>query len=105
MKHSEYVNERIILCHIDPLLVNDRETNIETTVIAMQQLRKYATVLKSLLGNGSTVGSGVYYVVRSEAVSRDRPSSMQLVQCSPVQCNGVSEPEDCCGSVLVRCCC
>jgi hypothetical protein len=41
-----------ILWHIDPLLGNDRETNNETMVIAMQQLRKYATVLEPLLGSG-----------------------------------------------------
>jgi hypothetical protein len=33
------------------LLGNDRETNNETTTIAMQQLRKYATVLELLLGS------------------------------------------------------
>jgi hypothetical protein len=34
------------------LLGNDRETNIKTTDIAMQQLRKYATVVEPLLGSG-----------------------------------------------------
>jgi hypothetical protein len=41
-----------ILCHIDPLLGNDRETNNETTAIDTQQLRKYATVLEPLPGSG-----------------------------------------------------
>jgi hypothetical protein len=36
---------------MDQLLDNDCETNNETTVIARQQLRKYATVLKLLLGS------------------------------------------------------
>jgi hypothetical protein len=36
--------------HIDPLLRNDRETN-DTTAIAMQEFRKYATVLEPLLGS------------------------------------------------------
>jgi hypothetical protein len=39
-----------MLWHIDPLLGNDCETNKETTIIASQQLRKYATVLEPLLG-------------------------------------------------------
>jgi hypothetical protein len=42
---------RIILWLIDPLLSNDRETNNETTDIVRQQIRKYAAVLKLLLGN------------------------------------------------------
>jgi hypothetical protein len=41
-----------IVWHIDPLLRNYLETNNETMVIVMQELRKYATVLKSLLGRG-----------------------------------------------------
>jgi hypothetical protein len=37
---------------------------------AMQQLRKYATVLeRGARNNGSTVGSCVFYVVRSEAIT------------------------------------
>jgi hypothetical protein len=60
------------LWHIDLLLGNNRETN-ETTAVARQRPAR---------NNGSTVGSGVFYVVHSEAVSRDRPSSVQLVQCS-----------------------
>jgi hypothetical protein len=43
---------RYILWHIDLLLGNDRETHNETTAIARQQLRQYATVLKHLLGSG-----------------------------------------------------
>jgi hypothetical protein len=42
----------ILLWHTDTLLGNDHETNNETTAIAMQQLRKYATVLEPLLGSG-----------------------------------------------------
>jgi hypothetical protein len=40
-----------ILWHIDPLQGNDRETN-DIRAVAMQQLRKYATVLEPLLGSG-----------------------------------------------------
>jgi hypothetical protein len=50
------------------LLGNDRETN-ETTIVARQQLA---------CKNGSTVGSGVFNVVRSEAIARDRPGAVQL---------------------------
>jgi hypothetical protein len=42
-----------IMWHIDPLLCNDRETNNETTAIAIQELRRYATVLQPLLCSGS----------------------------------------------------
>jgi hypothetical protein len=38
---------------MDPLLGNDRESKNEKTVNAMQQLRKYATVLEPLLDSGS----------------------------------------------------
>jgi hypothetical protein len=52
------VNIRI-LWHIDPMLSNDRETN-NTTAAARQ---------RPAHNNGNTVGSGVFYVVRYEAVS------------------------------------
>jgi hypothetical protein len=42
----------IVQWHTDPLLGNDCETNNDTTVIARQQLCKYATVLEPLLGSG-----------------------------------------------------
>jgi hypothetical protein len=45
--------------HIDPLLGNNRETNNETTAVARQETAR---------NNGSTVGRGVFYVVRSEAI-------------------------------------
>jgi hypothetical protein len=35
-----------ILSHTDPLLGNDSETNNDTTAIARQQLREYATVME-----------------------------------------------------------
>jgi hypothetical protein len=41
-----------MLWHIDTFLGNDLETNNETTAIAMQQLRKYATAVEPLLGIG-----------------------------------------------------
>jgi hypothetical protein len=34
------------------LLGHDRETNNKTTAIAMEELRKYAGLLKPLLGSG-----------------------------------------------------
>jgi hypothetical protein len=40
-----------MLWHIEPMLGNDRETNNEITAITRQQLRKYATILKPLLGS------------------------------------------------------
>jgi hypothetical protein len=46
------------------LLGNDRENN-ETTAGASQ---------RSALNNGSTLGSGIFCVVCSEPISRDRPS-------------------------------
>jgi hypothetical protein len=60
-----------ILWYIDPLLGNNRETN-ETTAVARQ---------RSARNNGNTDGSGVFYIVRSEAIWRDRPSWVQLHPC------------------------
>jgi hypothetical protein len=58
------------LCNIDPLLGNDGEIKNETTAVARQvPARIYR----------STTGSCVPYVVRSEAISRDRTISVQLV--------------------------
>jgi hypothetical protein len=37
---------------MDLFLCNDRETNNETTAIAMQELHKYASILDPLLGSG-----------------------------------------------------
>jgi hypothetical protein len=54
-----------ILWHLYPLLGNDRETNNETTAVARQLPSR---------NNGSTGENGVFYVVRSEAKSRDRPN-------------------------------
>jgi hypothetical protein len=42
---------RLILWRIDPLLGNGHKTNNKTTAIVRQHLRKYATVLKPLLGS------------------------------------------------------
>jgi hypothetical protein len=52
-------------------LGNDRETNNEVTAIAKQRPAR---------NNGNTFGSRVFYVVRSEAISRDRPSSVSAVE-------------------------
>jgi hypothetical protein len=43
-----------MLWHIYSLLGNDRETNNDTMIFAMQQLRKEATVLEPLLNSGSS---------------------------------------------------
>jgi hypothetical protein len=90
----------LILWYVDLLLGNDRETNDTMAVVRQQPARK----------NGSTVGSGVFCVVRSEAIWLDRPSSVQLV--SAVQLSTVEwseligeQLEDCCSSVVVSCCC
>jgi hypothetical protein len=45
--------------YIYPLLGNDRETNNEKTAVARQE---------TACNSGSTAGSGVSYVVRSEAI-------------------------------------
>jgi hypothetical protein len=66
--------------HVDPFLSNDRETNNMTTAVAMQQVRKYATVLEPLLGDGphakmETLLEGVFSRrIHSEAIAFDRPS-------------------------------
>lgn len=58
------------MLHIDSLLGNEPENNSsaianETATIAMQQLRKYTTVLEQLStrnsGDTSTFGNGVFY--------------------------------------------
>jgi hypothetical protein len=54
------------LWRINPLLGNDSETN-ETTAVARQRASR---------NSGSTVGGDVFYVVRSEATSHDRPNSV-----------------------------
>jgi hypothetical protein len=60
------------MCLIDSLLNNDHKTNNEITAVARQR-------------PGRSNGSGVFYVVRSESISLDRPSSVQLMQLSEVE--------------------
>jgi hypothetical protein len=62
-----------LMCHIDLLLSNDHKANNETRAVTRQ---------RPALSNGSTVGSGVFYVVRSESISLDQQSSVQLVHLS-----------------------
>jgi hypothetical protein len=69
-----------ILQHTDPLPGNDRETNNETTAVAMQRAAR---------NNESTVGIGVSYVVRSEAISRDRRNLVQF--CSALLCSALGQ--------------
>jgi hypothetical protein len=59
-RHQATASEDVI----EPLLGSNRETNETTTVAGQRPTRNNAT----------TVGSGVFYVVRSEAISRDRPT-------------------------------
>jgi hypothetical protein len=51
---------RNILWHTDLLLSNNCETDNKTTAIATQQPGRH---------NGSTVGIGIFYVVRTMAIS------------------------------------
>jgi hypothetical protein len=53
--------------YVDPLLGIDRETN-ETTAVAVQQLRKYH-IKRPARNDGSTIGSQIFYVVRSEVIT------------------------------------
>jgi hypothetical protein len=59
-----------ILWHIVPFLRNIRET--KTPAVARLWPER---------NNGNTVGSGVFYVVRFEAISLDRQSSVQFIPC------------------------
>jgi hypothetical protein len=59
-----------MLWRVSTLLGNDGETN-ETTEFARQM---------PAINNGITVRSGILYVIRTEAISRDRPSSVQSMQ-------------------------
>jgi hypothetical protein len=63
----------LILWHIDPLLGNERETNNETTAIAMQQLRKCPTVLEHLLSSGPSATmvimlEAVFYICSAQRI-------------------------------------
>jgi hypothetical protein len=60
-----------ILWNIEQLIGNDRETNNETTIIGRKRPAR---------NRKSTDGSGVFYVVCSEAIYLDPPNSVQLVQ-------------------------
>jgi hypothetical protein len=71
---------------------NDSETSNKTTTVA---------TLRPAHCQGSTVRNGVFYVVRSEAISRDRLSAVQFSEVK----SSVGELENCCGSVLMSCCC
>jgi hypothetical protein len=77
------------LWHMDPLLCNDHETNNETMVIARQQLRKYATVLKPLLGSGLSATIEVLLEAMFSMWSTPRlyhsTDRVQLVQYNTVQ--------------------
>jgi hypothetical protein len=68
--YLSYWQLRKILWHIDIVLGSYREMNNETTAVVRQ---------RSARKNGIAVGNGVFYVVRSDTVLRDRPSSVQLV--------------------------
>jgi hypothetical protein len=79
-----------------------RSRKNEETAVSMQ---------RTALNNRSTVGSGVFYVVRSEAMTR-RSEFSSVSECSAVQLSTIkwnelvsSQLEDCCSSVIVSCCC
>jgi hypothetical protein len=63
-----------------PLLGNDHKRSNDNKAVARQE---------PVCNSGSTVGSSVFCVVCSEAVSRNRLSSVHVLQCSAVQCTGV----------------
>jgi hypothetical protein len=60
-----------VLWHLHPMLGNDRETDNETTAVARQ---------RPTCNSESSVERDVFYVIRSKAVSRDRPFSVQLIR-------------------------
>jgi hypothetical protein len=64
------------LWHTDLLLGNDRGISNEITTVATQRPAR---------NDEGTVGSGVLYVVRSESISLDRPSSEELVELNEVE--------------------
>jgi hypothetical protein len=77
------------LWHIDPLLGNDRETNIEKTAIGRQLIFKYATVLEPLLGNGPHLTMKVLLkAVFSMCSAPILYHSTDRVQCSAVELVG-----------------
>jgi hypothetical protein len=65
----------IVLWHIDPLLGNEGETNKKET---------------PLLGSGQRAKMEVLLEAVFSMNPLDRPSSVQLVQCSAVQWSGAS---------------
>jgi hypothetical protein len=87
-----------ILWHIYLLLGNNRKTN-ETMVIARQ---------RPVSNNGTTLGSSLFYVVHSWAISCNRTSSVSVcsvLEWSTLVGEWVSLLEDCCCSFLVSCSC
>jgi hypothetical protein len=68
-----------ILWHIDSLLGNDRET----TAIAMQQLRKYATVLESV---GSGPRATMEVLLETVFSLRSASRLYDSTECSGVSC-------------------
>jgi hypothetical protein len=73
-----------ILWHVDSLLGNNHETNNKAMVIARQQLCKYATLLKPLLGSGLHATMEVLLEVVFSMCSALTKFS-HLVQCSAVE--------------------
>jgi hypothetical protein len=87
-RQKSYLNVKqilYILWRIDQLLGNDLERNNQTTAIARQHLRKYATVLVPLLGSGlyATMEVSLEAVFPMWSVPRLYPSTewVELVQC------------------------
>jgi hypothetical protein len=86
--------------HIGPFLGNDSETNNETTTIARQQLRKYTTVLESLLGSGHRATIEILLEAVFSLWSAPRlyhsTDGVQLVQCRAVGWSSVELRADSC---------
>jgi hypothetical protein len=107
-----------VLWPINPLLGNDLKRNNENSAISKQKFCKYATVLELLLVRSTCVTMEVLLetvfsmdAFRGYMIQPTDFSSISAVQCSAVQYSEpswlvrVSELENCCSSVLVRCFC
>jgi hypothetical protein len=83
------------LWHIDPWLCNDSVTNNKITASVRQQLRKYATVLKSLLRSGlcatMEVLLGMVFLMSQLRGYITRPTQFEIL--SAMQYSGASAVE------------
>jgi hypothetical protein len=77
MYNNNFKSEYIVAYRT--LLGNDHEKNNEVTVIDIQQLRKYATVLGSLLGSGPRATMEVLLEAVFSMWFRPCPNTVQLI--------------------------